>query len=308
VASTDYGDLYSAYDLGLWSDFLYFCRYFGLVPLILFLVAALVNLARKEDRPKMVLGLVQILVCFVAFVRIQSHGEQHLLMYLPALAMLAVTALSRAPQYLSALLSMAMAIYCFFPKVQPASINDIDSPDLFPSFHFYGPTRTDIDELQALVDFVDSLSEEEQKTAVVLASSFTLSTETISSFRISLDLPEPEHTTTIQYHGTVDKRDSFNWNTAFADYLIVGDPVQVHLGEENQQVLAILVHHILDGTGPGQAYTCLPETFQLANGVTVRIYQRDRDWYLEEYHDISDPLQELYPDYADLYAIPSWIK
>lgn len=308
VMEPDYGDLYSAYDLGLWSDFLYFCRYFGLVLLFLFLSAALVDLAHKEDRPRLVFGLVQIVVCFVAFVHIQSHGQQHLLMYVPALAVLAVTALSRAPQFLSAFMAISMAVYCFFPKLQPTSIGDISYPNLFPSFHMYGPQRSDIDQLLALADFVDGLSTLEEKTAVVLASSFTLNTETVSSLRASLDLPEPEIRTTIQYHGTVDKRDPFNWNTAFADYLIVGDPVQLHLGEENQQVMALLVHYVLEGTGPGKAYAPLPISFQLANGVTVRIYRRERPWYIEEYHDISDALIELYPDYEELYSIPKWIK
>ena len=308
VLEVEYSDLYSAYDLGLMSDFLYFCRYFGLVMLVLFLVAALVDLARKEDRFKMTLGLVQILVGFVAFVQVQSHGQQHLLIYLPAMAFLAVNSLARAPQYMSAFLAISTAVYCFFPKVQPLSIQEIDSPDLFPSFQFYGPQRSDLEELVALCDYLDHLSFREEKTAVVLASSFTLNTETISSLRASLDLPDPEKQTVIQYHGTVDKRDGFNWNTAFADYLVVGDPVQVHLGEENQQVLTILAEHILNGTGPGKAYSLLAPTFQLANGVTVRVYKRIRPWYIEEYHDISDPLIEMYPDYEELYRIPRWIK
>lgn len=308
VLEPDYGDIYSAYYLGLKADFLSFCRYFGLVLLILFLIAALVDLARKEDRFKITMGLVQIAVCFVAFVQVQSHGQQHLLMYLPPISFVAVYALARAPQYMSAFLAISTAVYCFFPKVQPLSIQDIESPDLFPSFHFYGPRRSDIDELLRLADYLDSLSRLEEKTVVVLSSSFTLNYETIASLRISLDLPQPESRTILQYHGTVDKRDAFNWNTAFADYLVVGDPAQTHLGEENQQILTILTNHILNGTGPGKAYTKLAPTFQLANGVTVRIYKRLRPWYVEEYHDISDALIELYPEYEELYKIPAWIE
>lgn len=308
VLEPDYGDIYSAYYLGLESDFFSFCRYFGLVLLVLFLIAALVDLARKEDRFRITMGLVQVAVCFTAFVQVQSHGQQHLLMYLPPIAFIAVHALARAPQYMSAFLAISTAVYCFFPKVQPLSIQDIESPDLFPSFHFYGPRRSDIDELLRLADYLDSLSRLEDKTVVVLSSSFTLNYETIASLRVSLDLPEPESGTTLQYHGTVDKRDAFNWNTAFADYVVVGDPVQTHLGEENQQILTILASHILEGTGPGKAYTELAPTFELANGVTVRVYRRLRPWYVEEYHDISDTLIELYPEYEELYAVPDWIK
>lgn len=308
VLEPDYGDIYSAYYLGLEADFLSFCRYFGLVLLVLFLIAALVDMSQKEDRFKITLGLVQIAACFTAFVQVQSHGQQHLLMYLPPIAFVAVYALARAPQYMSAFLAISTAVYCFFPKIQPASIKDIETPDLFPSFHFYGPQRSDMDELLRLADYLDSLSQREEKTAVVLASSFTLNYETIASVRASMDLPEPEVKTTLQYHGTVDKRDAFNWNTAFAEYVVVGDPVQTHLGEENQQTLAILAQHILDGTGPGKAYIQLAPTFELANGVTVRIYKQLRPWHIEEYHDISDALIELYPEYEELYSIPAWIE
>lgn len=308
VLEAQYSDLYSAYDLGLMSDFLFFARFFGIVSLALFLLSAIVNLARKEDRPKMVLGIVQCVVCFAAFVQVQSHGQQHLLMYLPALALLAVTALSRAPQYLSALLAMSMAVYCFFPKIQPTIVTDINTVDMFPSFHFYGPERYDTAELLRLSDFIDGLSAEEPATATLLAASFTLNTETLTNLRASLNLPENKVKTTIQYHGSVDKRDPFNWNTVNSDYLIVGDPVQVHLGEDNQAVLAVLANHILNGTGPGKAYRQLPDAFHLANGVTVRIYKLERPWRVKEYHEVADPLVRMYPEYAKLYRVPSWIK
>lgn len=308
VLEPDYGDLYSAYNLGLKTDFFSFCRYFGLVLLVLFLVAALVDMARKEDRFRITMGLTQIVVCFAAFVQVQSHGQQHLLMYLPALAFVAVNSLARAPQYMSAFLAISTAVYCFFPKIQPATIQDVETPDLFPAFHFFGPQRSDIDELLRLADYLDSLSRLEEKTVTVLSSSFTLNYETVASLRASLNIPEPESQTVLQYHGTVDKRDAFNWNTAFADYLVVGDPVQTHLGEENQRILTVLAQHILDGTGPGKAYTELAPTFQLANGVTVRVFRRLRPWYLEEYQEISDALIGFYPEYEELYRVPKWLE
>ncbi len=307
VLGTDYRDLYSAYDLGLRTDVFLTCRYFGLILLAVVLLASLYGLRREEDRPRLVLGLVQVTVCFAAFISVQSHGQQHLLIYLPAAALLAATALSVAPQFWSALFAILTAINCFIYKVQPVSINNIRMPALLPSFQFYGPQRADADELLRLAEFIDRLSDAEPHTAVVMASSFTLNTETLTNLRASLGLREPERRTVIQYHGTVDKRDPFNWNTPTADYMIVGDPVQVHLGEENQQVMALLAHDVLDRTGPGLAYEALPETFSLTDGVTVRVYRRTRPWSYEDYLSISDRLTELYPDYAELYALPAWM-
>ncbi len=307
VLDTNYRDLYSAYDLGLKTDIFLICRYFGLILLIIILLSALYGLRRQEDRPKLVLGLVQVAVCFAAFIAVQSHGQQHLLIYLPAVALLAVTALSAAPQFWSAIFAIITAVNCFIYKVQPVSIASLRLPALLPSFQFYGPQRADIDELLALSDYIDGLSATEPHTAVVMASSFLLNSDTLTNLRPSLGLGDPQCRTTIQYHGTVDKRDAFNWNTPTADYMIVGDPVQVHLGEENQRIMTILAYDVLEHTGPGEAYEPLPETFQLSDGVTVRVYQRVRPWSYEEYLSISDRLTGYYPDYADLYALPAWM-
>jgi len=307
VLGSDYGDLYSAYDLGLRSDALLFCRYFGWALLLLLAVLVVRSLLTGRDRPQLVLALVQAAACFLAFVSVQSHGQQHLLLYLPALAVIAALTLPTVSRARSAVLSGLVLVCCLIPKAQPASISEISSPAILPSFVFYGPQREDVDQLLALADYVDDLSAWEPHTAVVLASSFTFNSETLTNLRPSLNLPEPQVKTVIQSHGTVDKRDVFNWNTPAADYLILGAPVQVHLGEENQQIMALLAHDVLAGTGPGSAYEPLPETFSLENGVTVRIYRRARDWTYEEYRSISDRLTALYPDYAQLYSLPGWL-
>ena len=305
VFGTDYGDLYSAYALGLSSDLRLFCRYFGLAVLLLLVGFGALALVRGEARPKAAFALIQLAVCFTAFVMVQSHGQQHLLLYLPCLALLAAEALPQGVW--TAALAGVVFGGCFLPREQPASIEEIRGVSALPTIAFYGPRREDVEELVRLADYVDGLSGGEEATAVVLASSFTLNSETLTNLRPSLGLPEPETRTVIQYHGTVDKRDAFNWNTLTADYLVVGDPVQTHLGEENQRVMTLFAQDVLDGTGPGTAYEPLEETFRLENGCTVRIYRRTRDLTVEEYRSVSDRLQRLYPEYAELYEIPAWM-
>lgn len=310
VLGTDYGDLYSAYSLGLTSDAKLFCRYFGLVLLLVLLIWAAVRLAKKApDRQDLTFALTQLAVCFFAFVAVQSHGQQHLLIYLPALAFLVRSLVAACPRRCAAFLAAAINFgWCLIPKEQPASISAIDGLDLLPSFVFYGPARSDTAQLLELAEYVDSLSAQSEKSAVVLSSSFTFNSETLTNLRPSLNLPEPERKTTIRYQGTVDKRDPFNWNTVTADYLIVGDPIQTHLGEENQQVFALFARDVLTQSGSGEAYRALPQIFELENNVTVRIYERTRDLTAEEYHLISDRLCALYPEYADQYRVPQWLE
>ena len=52
---------------------------------------------------------------------------------------------------------------------------------------------------------------------------------------------------------TVDKRDGFSWAALECDYLIVADPIQYHLGEQNQHLVTVLAQPVLEGTGIGTA-------------------------------------------------------
>jgi len=312
---TNYGDLYSAYALGLRTDFFILFRYFGWALLLALILGGTWAICRGKDRPNPVFALCQMAVCFVAFVAVQTHGQQHLLLYLPALALLAANlldqwsdALPDRRRLLPILPAAVIFVNCLIPKAQPASIQAIRFPDPVPSFVFYGPTRSDTGELIRLSDYLNSLSAGEQKSAAVLCSSLLFNSETLTNLRPSLGLPEPATSTVIRYQGSVDKRDPFNWNTATADYLLVGEPMQVHLGEENQQVICLLAHDILDGTGPGTAYSPLPEAFTLQDGSVIRVYQRTRNWTREDFFSLSDRLSALYPDYAELYAVPDWVR
>lgn len=311
VLRSNYRDLYSAYVLGLGSDAKLILRYFGLIFLLVLLVWTARGLLRREGLRESVFALVQIAACFIAFVSVQSHGQQHMLLYLPSAALLAAQMLPgeeetvSTPRRLTAvLMPAALFFWCLVPKAQPASLDAIHWIDWLPSFVFYGPSRTDIDQLTALADYVDALSAEEMKSAVVLSSSLTFNSETLTNLRASMNLPQPAAYTPILNQGTVDKRDPFNWETLEADYLIIGDPVQTHLGEENQQIIVLLARDVLEGTGPGRAYVPLPETFCLEGGVTVRIFRRTRELTAEEYRLVSDRLTALYPDYAWQYQIP----
>ena len=103
----------------------------------------------------------------------------------------------------------------------------------------------------------------------------------------------------------MDKRDGFSWNALTADYLIVADPVQTHLGADNQHILTVLAQPVLDGTGIGTAYRRLDQSFPLEDGVTVYVYERTREITQAEYQAISDTLVALYPDYAQQYQPPA---
>ncbi len=315
--TTRYGDIYSAYDLGLRSDFVLFARYFGLVLLVLAAVLGVYRLVRRpEERGRMALALASLAVCFFLVTRVQSHGQQHTLMYIPALALLFAPGeegtsrgregVVRGYRGVAWVLAAACTLVTLLPRPQPTSLEEITVPDPLPGFSFHGPRRGDVEDLLALSDYLDGRASvaEGQATCAVFASSLLLNTDTMNNLRPSLNLPETWPRMSYIYTPSVDKRDPFPWASLGADYLVVGDPVQVHLGEENQQIIALVAHQVLDGVGVGAAFQRENVSFTLENGDKVYVYRRIREVTAEEKEALSQALTERYPDYKQLYKAP----
>ncbi|MDR3860782.1 MAG: hypothetical protein Q3X65_01830, partial [Flavonifractor sp.] len=167
------------------------------------------------------------------------------------------------------------------------------------------PQRSDLAQLVALRVYVDGLSAQEPKTAAVIASSFVFNSSILDNTLRSAGIPQPEGPkTAVATFATVDKRDGFSWAALECDYLIVADPIQYHLGEQNQHLVTVLAQPVLEGTGIGTAYRRLDVSFPLQDGVTVYVYERTRDIAPEEYQAISAELTALYPEYAAQYHSP----
>lgn len=311
VLSANYADTYSAYDQGRWIDLVMLCRYYGYVMMAVALVCVVFLLLRSKSRYGALLCLCQPALCLFLFTRIQSHGQQHLLLYLPAFCFALAGGMELLPERRSVrwvpwALALCTLGSSFLPRPQPSHPSEIAVPDPLPAFTYVPGQRTDLAQLVALRVYVDSLSAEEQKTAAVLASSFTFNSSIYDNTLRSLNIPQSGGpATSIIYFATVDKRDGFSWNALTADYLIVADPVQTHLGADNQHILTVLAQPVLDGTGIGTAYRQLDQSFPLEDGVTVYVYERTRDITREEYQAISDTLVSLYPDYAQQYQPPA---
>ena len=311
VLGGSYFDTYSAYNQGRWVDAVMLCRYFGWILMAAALAAVVWALLRRpKARYAALLTLVQPVLCLFLFTRVQSHGQQHLLLYLPALCAALALGLEALPQTRPAKIGVWALSLCvlgssFLPREQPSSPQEITTLSPLPTFTYVPPQREDIAQLVALRVYVDNLSAEEPRTAAIISSSFTFNSSIYDTTLRSVGIPEPESPkTSITYFATVDKRDGFSWNALTADYLIVADPVQYHLGADNQHLVTVLAQPVLEGTGIGTAYERLDVSFHLQDGVTVYIYRRTRDITAEEYRAISDELTALYPEYAEQYRSP----
>ena len=178
VLSANYADTYSAYDQGRWIDLVMLCRYYGWVLILAAAVCVIALLARRGSRYAGLLTLVQPVLCLLLFTRIQSHGQQHTLLYLPAFCMalaggMALLPARRSVRWAPWALALCALGSSLLPRPQPSHPSEIAVPDPLPSFTYAPSRRTDLAQLVALRAYVDGLSAEEPKTAAVIASSFT---------------------------------------------------------------------------------------------------------------------------------------
>lgn len=137
----DYSSLYVAYKIGLDKDILLLFRYFGIIPLILFFAAGICLLFSKGQRCDAAFLMIWSVLCFCLFVRVQTHGQQHLLMYAPAFMCMIILVSGRleanlhgSKQYTTALtaagMSLIVSLSPFIPRIQPASLQELKKPTI----------------------------------------------------------------------------------------------------------------------------------------------------------------------------------
>ncbi|MBU5435696.1 hypothetical protein [Pseudoflavonifractor sp. MSJ-37] len=307
----NYAQMYAAYDLGLGVDVRMLFRYYGAVPLILLTALGLWLCRRREDRPAAVSLLLEPVLCFLIFVRVQSHGQQHLLLYAPALACLTILGihrlaeLGRPGRLAAAALVLPTFLSPALPRTQSGIIQDYPLWIPYPNFSYAPPRRADADEMVELIRRLDRFGEEGE-TVGLLASSFTLNRSALVNAEDSLGLPRTSDADRSAYLidlPAVDQRDGFSAALYDCDILAAADPIQLHLAREDQQVVWAPAEQLLTGTGIAAAYEELDEPFVLeADGITVRFFRKVRPLSHAEMQSLADQIHMVHPD----MAIPTW--
>lgn len=278
---TDYSALYAGYQFSLSTDFKLICRYFGIIPLALLLTGSIWTFIKRDKRPFM--PLIQMTVCFLLFVHTQTHGQQHLLLYLPALIVLTSIALTHiSKQIIPVVLALSIAVSAntLIDRPQPSSLTEISSYALIPSFSLHPGKRTDIKQILALKSYLDTLTEDGGKVGV-LASSFVLNKDILENVEMSFNIEDPVSRDYFISLPAVDSRDTDLSPFYEADYMMTASPIQTHLAPKNQRVVTVPSESFANGTDIAAAYEKLDVQFKV-DDVSVQIYRRTRENTEEE--------------------------
>lgn len=292
----DYRYIYSAYNLGIHTDVMIFTRYFGLFltgMVGLFAIAKQIFNHKKLHIETFI--LFQAMMMFFLFVSVQTHGQQHLSLYIPAFAMLLLSLWKQVNRkwgiVVIAAVSSLQTVNTFIPREQPTSIQQIRQAAILPNFSMYPPVDPNVDGVLKITAYMDKEIGEKGKKVCFLASSLKLNYETLRNAEISVSQNQssPIDRSTYYYGiSDVDKRNNLSESLFWTDYILVPSSLQIHLAEEEQRVIAVPYYEITGNYGIGTAYQKEEITFPLADGTEIYLYRKIREVTPEEIEGLRE--------------------
>ena len=273
----DYGNMYSGYKFSASTDFKLAARYFGVIT-VLALAAGSVFAGIKKGEKRTVFLWIQIIVCFIMFISTQTHGQQHLLLYVPAFAVMFIILLRYVNKLwlfgCICLVALCNSINVNIPRQQPNNIQEISHMALIPDFSMRPIKRADTDEMLALKHKLDETIEP-GKTVGILASSFQLNEDVLRNVEYSVG-EAPAREDYIANLPQVDSRDTDVTELFNVNYMLVATPAQTHLAEGSQKVVTNAVDCFVNYTGFAQAYDEIYDFETTIDNMTLKLYKRNR--------------------------------
>jgi len=130
-----------------------------------------------------------------------------------------------------------------------------------------------------LASDLDKLSEWGKEGVAVVASSLFFNSDMIrnAEFSININMRGPLGRPYLWDYSQVDSRDAFPTYLYECDYVVVADPVQIHMTPAEQTFITIPYEEFINGTTIGAAFTQMPQVYQLDLDVKVYVYQKTRE-------------------------------
>lgn len=274
----DYGSIYSGYKFSPSIDFKLITRYFGII-YILLLAASAVYISVKHHDLRPVFMWVQMIVCAVMFMMLQTHGQQHLLLYIPSLIMLTVFTIKYTDnqKILTAIAALAVisAVNVYIPYPQPQNIQDIKIYSPIPSFSMLPREMDNTEEILNLKRRLDEVVGDNE-TLGVLASSFDINEDILRNAEASFGI-KPRRKDYIVTLPQVDSRDTDIGAYGYVNYILLAAPPQTHLAAENQRVVTEAVQSFLNWTDIATAYEEIYGFNTNIGGIELKLFKRVRN-------------------------------
>ncbi|TKI05756.1 hypothetical protein [Martelella alba] len=300
ILHTDYSHIYSAYQASfsysLWNTL----HGIGLYVLALALLGCLTSLLSPYRKKSLLCGFaaVNLLITFVMFTRTQSPGMQHQLpfaLWMLVMALIGVIDTALLLKRMGGMLASALILASVGVLINNLYRDGLALPKAWAAAlpeKNYSLRLAHLDHYRELVGTISSLTRFGAKFAVFSSDDVLCDDliDTLSAGKLRGNLIRVSQ---------VDLRDKLRLQPFMADYLVVADPVQLHLGGLGQDVIKFPAQALLERQNIGNAYTKLPYDFVLANGVHAYIYKKARTFTGQEVRELLDKFIQVYPEWRD---------
>jgi len=303
-ALKDYTDIYSAYrGRTLLEEISAFLSFFGIMIVAISFAGFIISFKKMKELSVFFFIFTIITLCL--FTRINDFGYQHYYLIVPFFiiffiqVIIYVSKLKKPIYYLGSITTLLLLnnILVFGSNAAYSS-----------GFTFFSTTegksffRPDYNEVLRIYN--EAIKIKEEKKFIYCLSSGNLLNDSMLK---NVSLPNINNQLSNLFPTQhVDKRDQFPNELFIADYVITTNPVNIHLGEENQQLITYFNHEILNGILK-ENYKVI-KVFYLANNTEVLLLKRIEFVNNKQASAMEAHFKKLYPEYKNMYKISFFFK
>lgn len=283
----DYSYAYSAYQKGFMHELLNFLNHIGLINIIIAMITFVYLKLRKDENKNKVVNILflQMIICFILFEKAQSHEVHHLLLYLPALTIINTIGIKELIENRKKISNIIITIFLIniillFPCFNNSKIiTKAKNCGLLMDFNFKPVIREDIEELEEVKEYIESLCENTTNKVYLNSSSIILNSSIISNFNRSMNISYT-YMPNLLGISEVDKRDGVPLQILSADIVIVTSPDQIHLSPDDQKMVSYINKIFINKEG-------ICNNFELINtmkldDIDIYFYKKNKEFTGEE--------------------------
>lgn len=298
----DIGTAYVGYQRGLAfpERILFHAEYLGLIIYALFVIGAAISFANKKFFPFAAFLLTWALVPAILICRVQIMDRQHFYTIILPLAIFIVMLISFVLSKKKLVGAALVCVLAFnFCQAFSATFN---VPKLF-QFAYPMPVRHDIDDLKKFVDYLNQLTKGTDKKIYLLASGPYYNGHVLTK----IYFPENENALpSLMNTADVDAKDGFAPHFFDADYILVTNPIQLHLQAEDQSIVVMPAKWLENPSPLSKHFKKIKEqSFSLGgNGVasvTFELYEKISPLEKADIDFVEEFFAGKYPDKDDLF-------
>lgn len=296
----DYKDIYSAYRRqGPWDQIRNFLNFYGII-IIAFSLIGVYFLTKKNKYLSSFL-ILSTLFIILLFTKINNFSTlHHFYLVTPFLSVFAIFGffeIAKKQKWVIVLFILVLSAnnYVVFMHNLPSKF----SP--FSKISGEAKIREDFSTINEISDYLIRL-QEDGSYVYCLASSYSISDAILKNTKLP-DINAIPALFTTQH---VDKRDQFPNNLFLANYVVVTDPVQLHLGEENQYLVGYLNNQILNGFLTNHYKTV--KDYTIEKGIKVYIKKRLSAPTKNDIQEIKNFFKSKYPEYPNMYQLDEYLS